>query len=80
MRALLVDETPGFVAKDGTDRLVRTYGPTIGVPNIATMYGLLQNGGAPGLLAPPPAETGAAPAVVVNNDATVIVAEGSTTA
>lgn len=31
-RALLVDEQPGFVAKDGTGRLKSTYGPVIRMP------------------------------------------------
>ena len=32
-RSLLVDKTPGFVAKDNTSMLVAAYGPTIAVPD-----------------------------------------------
>jgi hypothetical protein len=42
-RSLLVDSIPGFVAKDGTDRFIRTYPDGyIPVPNIEQMMSLLQ--------------------------------------
>lgn len=51
VRSLLVDEQPGFTAKDGTDRLKSHYGPVIYLPDDGTQYveqfyTLLQNGGA----------------------------------
>ena len=44
IRSLLVDEIPGFVAKDGTGRLP---GPIIANPNIAALYELLTVNGQP---------------------------------
>ena len=52
VRALLVDEIPGYIAKDGTDRLVRTYGPIIQQPNIGQLFELLKSNGQPAPVAP----------------------------
>lgn len=41
VRALLVDEQPGFVAKDNTGRLVATHGPIIYNPHIGQLIALL---------------------------------------
>lgn len=49
VRSLLVDEIPGFVAKDGTGRLpgpIITADPALGRPNIAALYELLKINGA----------------------------------
>ena len=47
-RSLLVDEQPGYVAKDGTDRLVRAYpGGIIPNPDLSTMHDLLKINGKP---------------------------------
>lgn len=50
MRAVLVDEQPGYTAKDGTNRLKTNYGPVIFLPEgdtqyIEQWYALLANGG-----------------------------------
>lgn len=50
VRSLLVDEIPGFVAKDGTGLLpgpVIQADPALGRPNIAALYELLKTQGAP---------------------------------
>ena len=43
-RSMLVDEIPGYVAKDGTGMLP---GPVIALPNIAALYELLKANGQP---------------------------------
>lgn len=49
MRVMLVDEIPGFTAKDGTNRIKSHYGPVIALPDngghyIEDFYSLMDNG------------------------------------
>lgn len=46
-RGLLVEQQPGFIAKDGTNRLITAYGSTIWNPNITEMMGYLNGKAAP---------------------------------
>jgi hypothetical protein len=47
VRSLLVDQQPGFVAKDNTGRLIPAYGPIIPTPNISQLVELLHVNGKP---------------------------------
>lgn len=40
-RGLLVDAQPGFIAGDGTNRIVAAHGPVVWEPNLTELYGLM---------------------------------------
>lgn len=42
VRGLLVDQQPGFVAGDGTDRIVRKHGPVVWEPDMSELYELMK--------------------------------------
>jgi hypothetical protein len=47
VRSLLIDQQPGFLAKDNTDRLVSHYGAVVPNPNIEQLLQLLYTNGKP---------------------------------